>query len=91
MVKFGTCEIPFGLIYETLAVNPIEIVITSHNVQLFNPRANDMERQIDINLANEKWWRKSKQKLGLPQPVTSIGKQAIANFLLKYIYLYFNL
>lgn len=52
--KVSTCETPFGLIYGTETVTPIEVMITSHKVQQFDPRAINIKRWTNLDLEDEK-------------------------------------
>lgn len=46
---------PFRLVYDTKAVTPVEITITSQRVQHFNPKGNDIKIWTNHDLAKKKW------------------------------------
>lgn len=48
---------PFRLVYYTKVVSPIEIAIPSHRIEHFDREANEIERWLDLDLADEKRWR----------------------------------
>lgn len=50
----STCETPFGLVYGSEVVAPIEIVVVSHGVRHFEMTTNDKQRCVDMNLVELK-------------------------------------
>jgi hypothetical protein len=52
--KRSTGETPFGMVYGSEAVSPTEIKATSYRVETFSESQNDLERRMDLDLAESK-------------------------------------
>lgn len=61
--KVRTSKMPFRLVYDTKAVTPVEITITSQRVQHFNPKGNDIKIWTNHDLAKKNGAQKKPKQI----------------------------
>lgn len=72
--KVATRETPFGLVYDSEALAPIEIVMVSHGINHFEATANDEQRRLELDIVDETDGRLSNYKGRFVSPQHDITK-----------------